>query len=216
MQKRYIVSAMMGLWLLGSAGCTHMASPREEVLKGNQGQVVVVSGKSESLRAKLELYEGSQLVFGPVAAVVGRAGIAQVGQKREGDGKTPQGLFNIESAFGYEDEVVTKLRYDKMTSQDKWIDDVNSPNYNQWIRGSTKAKSFEHLKRADDIYKYAFVIGYNRSPILRGHGSAIFAHVWQSSESGTAGCVAIEEPHMKKLLTLLDQSKAPRILIVAE
>lgn len=221
MQKSYIViSSFLLAFIVFLDSCAHLPTAHDEINRQNHGQIVVVTGKRDSIRAKLELFEnsasGRQLVFGPVPAVVGKNGIADMGQKREGDGKTPQGLFNIESAFGYADEIATRLNYFKATSLDKWIDDVASPNYNQWIRGQTRAKSFENLKRSDDLYKYAFVIGYNREPVIRGHGSAIFAHVWKNAESGTAGCVAIEEDQMKKLLSLLDKSKKPIISIKAE
>ncbi len=184
------------------------------------GQIIVVHGKPAAISATLELRvqeNGKEkLVFGPVAAVVGKNGIAEARKKREGDGKTPQGKFKIESAFGYETKVKTKLPYQQVTEKDKWIDDIASSQYNQWVKGETSAKSFENLRRTDDLYKYALVIGYNRKPIVPGAGSAIFAHVWRDANSGTAGCVAISESDMKKLFSLLDKKLDPEIWIQAE
>ncbi|OQW47423.1 MAG: hypothetical protein A4S09_15360 [Proteobacteria bacterium SG_bin7] len=182
-------------------------------------QIIFVRGKSSAITATLELrvQEGGKerLVFGPVSAVVGRKGIAEVGKKREGDGKTPQGKFKIESAFGYEPKVETKLHFEQVTENDKWIDDVASSQYNQWVKGETSAKSFEVLRRSDDLYKYAFVIGYNRKPVVPGAGSAIFGHVWKDSKTGTAGCVAISETDMKNILRMLDKNLNPEIVISA-
>lgn len=183
-------------------------------------QVIVVHGNPASISATLELRvhenEKERLVFGPVPAVVGKNGVAEVGKKREGDGKTPQGKFKIESAFGYERGVPTKLQYTQVTESDKWIDDIASAQYNQWIKGVTSAKSFESLRRKDDLYKYALVIGYNRKPVIPSAGSAIFAHIWRDANSGTAGCVAISEGNMKKLFSLLDKNLNPEIWISAE
>ncbi len=193
---------------LGLMACVSVEQGPEQLQ-----QMIIVRGTTGSPRAKLELFENKKLVFGPVDAVVGKNGIALSGQKREGDGKTPQGLFKIESAFGYLEKVPTKLDYKKVTTEDKWIDDPNSPQYNQWVHGSTDAKSFEVLRRKDNLYKYAFVVGYNRQPVLPGLGSAIFTHVWRDANTGTAGCVAVAESHMKTLLSLLDKAKNPYIII---
>jgi L,D-peptidoglycan transpeptidase YkuD (ErfK/YbiS/YcfS/YnhG family) len=76
-----------------------------------------------------------------------------------------------------------------------------------------KTNSFERLKRDDDLYKYTIVIEYNTRPIVAGDGSAIFVHVWRSAESPTAGCVALSERNVKRLLKWLDVSKQPVIVL---
>jgi L,D-peptidoglycan transpeptidase YkuD (ErfK/YbiS/YcfS/YnhG family) len=56
------------------------------------------------------------------------------------------------------------------------VDDIKSPDYNQWVRYSgdphKRWKSFERLAIAP--YAYAAVIEYTESPIIAGKGSAIF------------------------------------------
>ncbi len=148
-----------------------------------------------------------------VPAVVGQKGFAELGKKREGDKKTPSGIFELVSAFGYAKKVKSKMPYQPVTKEDKFIDDVDHPDYNKWVKGETSAKSFEFLKRDDQQYEYAVIINYNMSPIVKGHGSAIFLHVWKSEKEGTAGCVGISREDIVRVLSWLDPNKKPFILL---
>jgi L,D-peptidoglycan transpeptidase YkuD (ErfK/YbiS/YcfS/YnhG family) len=143
----------------------------------------------------------------------GKNGIAPTGEKREGDGRTPSGVFRIGTAFGYEPSTETKLDYRQATADDFWVDDADSPQYNRWVHGKPQAKSFERLRRDDIAYKYAAVIEYNTNPVVPGRGSAIFLHVSRPRSSGTDGCVAVEEGDMKWLLGWLDKRLNPAIVI---
>ena len=42
------------------------------------------------------------LVSGPIEAVIGENGFAPPGEKREGDGRTPSGIFSLNRTFGYD------------------------------------------------------------------------------------------------------------------
>jgi len=93
-----------------------------------------------------------------------------------------------------------------------WIDDVADPGYNRWVKQSeTRAVSFERMRRADDLYKFGLVIEYNTDPVVFGHGSAIFFHVWAGPRSTTAGCVAAKEEDVRKILAWLDPEARPMI-----
>ncbi len=154
------------------------------------------------------------VIAGPFDAVVGRNGIAHANAKREGDGKTPSGSFELGPAFGYAAESPTKLPYRQANTDDIWIDDPSSPDYNSWTkRGATPAKSFEVMHRDDDLYAVGVVIGYNRTPVIPGHGSAIFLHVWGGPEQATSGCVALERKNLETILARFDPSKHPTIEI---
>ncbi len=156
-----------------------------------------------------------QVVFPQMMAVVGRSGIAANGEKREGDGRTPLGVFLIKTAFGYAPTVDTKLSYRQSGIDDVWIDDVHSKNYNRWcnIKDLDGARSFERMKREDDLYKAGLVIEYNTAPVVAGLGSAIFLHIWRSFDKSTSGCVALSEKNVLKLLKWLDMSHNPVIVI---
>ena len=152
-------------------------------------------------------------IFSSMPAVIGRNGLAAAGQKREGDGKTPSGVYALQRAFGYEPTSETKLNYQQVTDKDLWVDDVQSPQYNQWIKAPTSAKSFERLKRDDNLYQYAIVMEYNTDPIVPGNGSAIFMHIWRNESKPTAGCVALSEGNLRKLFTWLDRKLSPVVVL---
>ena len=99
-------------------------------------------------------------------------------------------------------------------NDDLWVDDVNSPDYNSWVkRGETAAGSYEEMKRPDPLYRHGIVIDYNRHPVVRGNGSAIFIHVWRGEGKATAGCVAIAEQELVRIIDWLDPAKQPMIVM---
>lgn len=157
---------------------------------------------------------GWQLALPPVAANLGRNGSAPPWEKREGDGRTPSGIFPLPLSFGYRAAAPGRLPYRQVTAQDLWVDDPQSPDYNLWVRrGETKAASFEELLRADQLYSVALVIGYNSEPVLRGLGSAIFLHVERGAGVATAGCVSVPEPALVGLLSWLDPARHPYLAV---
>ncbi len=150
----------------------------------------------------------------PMKAVVGKNGFAPQGEKREGDGRTPSGQYRLGMAFGYAPAVNTKMPYRQALSDDLWVDDPGAPDYNRWVKeGETKAVSYEKMKRDDDLYKYGLVIEYNTDRVLPGHGSAIFLHIWAGESTTTAGCVAVSEEDILKILGWLDPATKPGIVI---
>ena len=155
------------------------------------------------------------VVFPPFPASIGEGGFAAIDKKKEGDGKSPSGIFPLGTAFGYQPSVVTLLPYRQVMDDDFWVDDVDSENYNQWVKGKPNAASFEKMRRDDDQHKFGLVIEYNMRPIVKGKGSAIFLHVWKGGRP-TVGCVAVPEEMILKLLAWLDPLKRPRIIMGIE
>ncbi|MBN1473199.1 MAG: L,D-transpeptidase family protein [Syntrophaceae bacterium] len=193
-------------------------SPYEKQIDNSQ-QIVLVHKKniqsSEYLVYLLQKHNKKWNLFSePMNASVGRNGVASIGKKREGDGKTPAGIFSIKHTFGYNASINTKMPYRQVLDDDLWIDDPKAPDYNKWVKKTeTSAKSFEKMKRSDEQYKYGIIIEYNTDPIIEGHGSAIFMHVWKGKNSSTAGCVAVSEKNIIKILSWLDPDANPMIII---
>jgi L,D-peptidoglycan transpeptidase YkuD (ErfK/YbiS/YcfS/YnhG family) len=155
------------------------------------------------------------LVLPAFAGSIGEMGFAAIDNKREGDGKSPSGVFPLGIAFGYDPSVETKMPYRQATENDFWVDDVNSKDYNQWVQGEPNAASWEKMRRDDDQYKYGVVVEYNMDPIVKGKGSAIFLHVWKGG-GATLGCVSMAEEMVLKILGWLDPSKKPLIIMGKE
>jgi L,D-peptidoglycan transpeptidase YkuD (ErfK/YbiS/YcfS/YnhG family) len=180
-------------------------------------QVVVIQAQ-QGAKATMALWEKKNeewvLVNGPWPAVIGKNGMTPREQKKEGDGKTPTGLFPISLVFGEADRIDTGLPYRATTEQDIWVDDPLSPLYNQWSQLPTSAHSFEKMKRKDHLYKLGLVVDYNQHPVVAGSGSAIFIHIWRSENKGTAGCAALDESNLIKLVQTLKRELNPSALFL--
>ena len=115
--------------------------------------------------------------------------------------------------FGYDANIRTKMAYRQALADDIWVDDPHADDYNQWTkREKTKAASYEMMKREDDQYKYGIVIEYNTDMVIKGDGSAIFLHIWKGKGIPTAGCVAVSEEDITKILDWLDPGALPIII----
>ena len=143
---------------------------------------------------------------------IGTNGFAGPRRKREGDLKTPTGLFKIGLSFGYGDFCLTGLDYRKIEDNHYWIDDAESEAYNTWVTEKPTC-SAEKMLREDGLYRYGFVIEYNTYPIFAGRGSAIFAHVEKGTGISTHGCISMPEDYLAGLLTWLDKKRNPHILM---
>jgi L,D-peptidoglycan transpeptidase YkuD (ErfK/YbiS/YcfS/YnhG family) len=155
-----------------------------------------------------------QSPFAAMDGVIGRNGFAAPGEKREGDGRTPSGIFPLGTVFGYQPSFPTRMPYRQATVDDLWVDDVHADDYNRWVtRGTTKASSFEKMRRDDNLYKLGVVIEYNTNPIIKGYGSAIFFHLWRGKGLPTEGCVALSEEDLVKILRWLDPAAVPLVVM---
>ncbi len=132
-------------------------------------------------------------------AYVGRNGCST--EKREGDGKTPVGVYEIRRGFGLSTPPAVSIAYTTLTGNEQWVDDVASARYNQWVTTDVTPKdwnSAENLSKEVVAYKYAAVVEYNTANIVKGAGSAIFLHC--SQDEPTSGCISVPEEAMIKIL----------------
>lgn len=132
---------------------------------------------------------------------------------------TPIGSFTLTRAFGRNADPGTNLKYFRTRRSDWWISQ-SGPLYNTHQRCSsqcafTLGSPNEHLYYETPFYNYAVVIDYNtrNSPtgVVQGRGSAFFLHVTDGQP--TAGCVAIRQAKLVRLLRWLRPASHPRILI---
>lgn len=201
-------------FLICLMGCSTVVPWTVDHLTSQHQQAVYVKLTDKS-RASLSLWQREARGWTrrrQCSAVVGRSGVAVEGKKREGDGFTPGGVFNLGPSFGYDPHIITGLDYVQVTDHDFWVDDVSSDDYNKWVK-ATHAKSFEVLRRSDNLYSMAAVINYNMNPIVPGNGSAIFLHIWRNYYHPTSGCVAVSARQMRQLLKQLRRQLNPVIII---
>lgn len=224
-RKSFLMPALILLCLLAAACMRPVVSPDKappewmqaalENFPKTSSQVLLVTRKESSeFQATLYPLEKRDAIwryaFPPLPALIGRKGFAPPGEKKEGDLRTPSGVFALKRTFGYASKVDSRMPYRQAGERDIWVDDAASPDYNRWVRmGGTSAASFEVMKRRDDRYKYGIVIEYNTDPIIPGAGSAIFIHVRGGENMPTLGCVALPESDMLKILRWLDPAAEP-------
>lgn len=182
---------------------------------GHSSQVILVRSMKPptasvqviALEKKNDCWQGP---FLPMEGMIGRKGFAPPGEKREGDGRTPSGIFPLGTVFGYEPSFPTMMPYRQVTTDDLWVDDIHAADYNRLVkRGSTRASSFEVMKRDDDLYKYGIVVEYNTDPVIKGYGSAIFFHLWRGKGTPTEGCIALSEEDLMRILRWLNPEAKP-------
>jgi L,D-peptidoglycan transpeptidase YkuD (ErfK/YbiS/YcfS/YnhG family) len=135
--------------------------------------------------------------------------------KIEGDNKAPAGIFRLRSAFGYapgHSANWVRLPYLALSKQIEGVDDSRSRYYNQLVDRSKVARvdwrTSEQMLRNDDLYKWGIFVEHNRDA-RPGAGSCIFLHVWKGQAAPTAGCTAMPENEIVKLLHWLDPAAHP-------
>lgn len=180
-------------------------------------QVILVSVADESdFHATLSFYEksGNEWIekLEKVSATVGKYGI---NKEKEGDLKSPTGIYTLGSAFGFKNDINGKYPFLEVTGSHHWVDDSDSIYYNQLVNYSDSAvklfKSAEQLITYD-VYKYGIFIDYNLENV-KNLGSAIFMHIYRGEDSPTGGCIALEENNLKFIIEQLDIFKNPLIII---
>jgi len=144
-------------------------------------------------------------------------------RKREGDGRSPAGVFGIGAAFGATATLDTGLAYRPLTAHDWCIDDPTSPHYNRIvddraIGGEAVRSSTEPMRRdihlaGDRLYEVGFAIEHN-ADCIPGGGSCIFAHPWHDAATPTAGCTALAVAELRDLLRWLRADAQPRFALL--
>ena len=134
---------------------------------------------------------------------IGKRGLTS--KKKEGDLKTPKGRFKFEFLLFRKDrikKIYSKLKKIKISKNMGWCDDSGSSSYNRLVKFPFK-KSAEKLFLKKRNYDLILVINFNRKPVIKNRGSAIFLHLIDKRFSPTKGCIAIKKKDFVKILPLI-------------
>lgn len=136
--------------------------------------------------------------------------------KTEGDGCSPAGVFRLPFAFGEGTQEAMRLPYVPLTVSCFGVDDEKSRYYNQVVDASSATvtrdwDSAETMLRPDGLYRRGAMVAHNPMN-LPGAGSCIFLHIWRDPGQPTAGCTAMTEDDLKRVLTWLDPAAEPRLV----
>ena len=200
-----------------------------------QQLLVVMVDDSKQNKALLYAYERESnssnqswnYVFSAIPVTLGRQGIAlgmglhqlpfmqkdTLDNKIEGDGKSPAGLFKLSTVFGYQSQNPNpKMPYLHLNQDLHCVDDSQSKYYNQIISKRSGYKSFEQMRRNDNLYEFGIVVEHNKEA-LASRGSCIFIHIMNRKKEATAGCTAMSRKNLLKIIAWLDQKKNPAFLL---
>ena len=142
---------------------------------------------------------------------IGKGGLSA--NKKEGDKKTPKGIFKIGNLYFREDRInkpKTSIKCIKINKSMGWCDDVKFPKiYNKLFKIRDKIKH-EKLKRKDHKYDLLIPIKYNFNKPKVGLGSCIFLHLTKNYKP-TAGCIALKKKDFLIMLKLIRKNTKIKI-----
>ena len=149
-----------------------------------------------------------------VRCVLGKAGVIAAADKREGDNRSPVGVWMIRQVLYrpdvYPNGPTTALPVAAMAPDDGWCDAPGDPAYNRPVKLPYPA-SAERLWRDDQVYDLVGILAHNDDPPVPGMGSAIFLHLAREDYSGTEGCVALAREDLEALLAMAKPGDAIEI-----
>lgn len=193
--------------------------------------LVITDGWNDS-RGVILFYERNGdswiLAADTIPAIIGRNGLgwaaSQKGNykgpiKREGDGRSPAGIFRITGIFGFaplNESPGFNLPYTHITSVFECIDDSASQYYNAIVRNDTVAvkdwRRSEKMSRFTNAYEWGLTINFNTEPVAKGDGSCVFIHIWDESGGATAGCTSVSKENLLLIIGKLNSAKAPLLV----
>jgi zinc D-Ala-D-Ala dipeptidase len=214
------------------AASTSEALPKGYTIPKQTKQLVTaVVDDWTSTHARLTLWQRTMSGWEPVGdqwpAVIGKAGsawgigVAPAGRegptKKEGDMKSPAGVFAFRSVYGYAEDAPKNWRMPYEQSTDlECIDDAASEHYAKIVdrkQVPSDWESSEQMRREDEVYQWVLDVAHNPDA-KPGAGSCIFLHVWSGPESTTAGCTAMDKPKLENLLNKLDPANQPLYVLL--
>lgn len=148
------------------------------------------------------------------SATLGRGGVMEATDKREGDGASPIGTWRLKRVFYRADRLdrpETELPVTPLKPSDGWCDAADHPLYNRPVTLPFPA-SHEKLWREDHAYDVIVELAHNDDPVVPGLGSAIFLHVKHDDGRPTAGCVALAMEDMLEVLRDATATNAVKIV----
>ena len=194
-------------------------------------QLIVVSARDwQQHRGTLVLYEreanGAWQRVSPIVPVtLGRSGLAwglglhpatAARTKREGDGRSPAGVFELERIYGRDAKAPSRhFPYQQLSATMEGIDDPQSRYYNRLLDAAQVRdrdwKSSEKVRPAHPMFRWCVEVRHNWQQ-RPGLGSCIYLHIWKAPGVPTSGCTAMSEAALERVVRWLDSRKRPLLV----
>jgi L,D-peptidoglycan transpeptidase YkuD (ErfK/YbiS/YcfS/YnhG family) len=193
--------------------------------------ILVITDSTKATRGNLFCFgrnngESWKTAKKTIPVVIGRSGLGwgaglhnepempDFPQKKEGDGRSPAGIFRLSAVFGFtpEDQMTgLKMPYIPVTEVIECVDDVASQYYNRIVSNeAVDSVDWHSSEKMDSInlYELGVVVDHNDLSV-KGGGSCIFLHLWRGPELTTIGCTAMDSLSIHDIAYWLDKSKNP-------
>ena len=172
--------------------------------------LITLAGSRSSDTGELNVYtkgdDGAwKTVYAGIRAKYGMNGLYK---EKEGDSKTPVGVFKMNTPFGIADSAEGfPDNYIKVDPDMYWNGDSASDRYNKLVNvkeyTAFDRSASEHLINYSGYYDYCIDTGYNYEGTPY-RGSAIFLHCVINDEH-THGCIAIPKEYMTEIMKLYSE-----------
>jgi D-alanyl-D-alanine dipeptidase len=182
--------------------------------------------KGTAQRFEREAASGWRAVGEPVTVALGRRGLAwgrglHDGEgrsgpvKREGDMKSPAGVFDLGDAYGYAPKAPegTSWPYHRVTLGWKCIDAPRDGRYNTMVLPEGPFVSAPTVPwggvRRDIVFDRFVMVRHNTEPVLRSAGSCVLLHPWINERTPTQGCTSMANADLQAILAWLSPKARP-------
>lgn len=147
---------------------------------------------------------------------------AKAATKKEGDLRSPAGVFAIGGAWGSDARIQKhpELPYRRVTSRDLWVEDAASPQYNRHVilshEPATPWEKKQQMKQNDPAHSLKLFIAHNAAPkVIPNAGSSIFFHIWRAGGTrASAGCTTMDKPKLQWLISKIDPARHPLYVLL--
>ena len=221
--------ARLALLALSSLGCR--AEPSDAIPPRCRQIVLVIARDWNSSSGTLRRFSrssthGSWAAVGDaVPVLIGEHGLGWAAglrsipddrspRKREGDRRSPAGVFQLTAVFSREKLDGIRMPLLPITPATEAIDDPGSRYYNRIVdRREIAQPDWRSSERMAKIRDYDLCIAVGSNPSRQpGGGSCVFIHVWSGQRPGTAGCTALRYPDLLTLVRWLDPAQEPVLI----
>jgi len=141
-------------------------------------------------------------------------------RKREGDGRSPAGVFAIGTIYGNDARLPqgANFPFHQVTDRDAWPDDPQNPFYNQHVVVDAVQPpawfASQRMRTGDAAYRWRVEIRHNADPVEPGAGSATFFHIRRGETRRTTACTTMAEPALQEMVVWLRAAAKPHYVLL--
>jgi len=192
--------------------------PHQDANQGTLTKYEKINGQWQQIGPSHDITIGANGVAWPDSPFAPEGAVL----KKEGDKRSPAGLFDLKQTFGRSSKHKARyiqMPYESIGPNAQCIEDNSSAFYNQIVFDNTQVNpdwdQDDRMMRDDNLYDWGIFVEHNESKIP-GKGSCIFIHIWRGADKPTAGCTAMSKKHLTQLVYWLDPMKAPQLALMTE